>query len=133
MALSDPARKRAQGDVGRAADMLLSHLRWRREVGADELLHSFSYPELPEVLRCYPQNYHKTDFAGRPVWIERLGRLQVGPLMRATTFARFLTYHVWQYERCVRTRMPAAAAAAGALVEQSVFGALIFFFCFCFF
>ena len=52
--------------------------------------------------------------------VRSAGRLDVKGLLRATSFDRFLRYHVWLYEGCVRRRMPAAAAAAGRTVEQTL-------------
>ena len=45
------------------------------EVGVDELVRTFDYKEKPEVMKIYPQYYHKTDKVSRPMLGQRLLRL----------------------------------------------------------
>eukprot|EP00916_Digyalum_oweni_P011522 GHVL01019190.1.p1 GENE.GHVL01019190.1~~GHVL01019190.1.p1 ORF type:complete len:110 (+),score=4.03 GHVL01019190.1:323-652(+) len=48
----------------------------------------------------YPHGYYGTDKMGRPVYIERLGKIEVGHLLEATDLESFLLYYVQEYERC---------------------------------
>jgi hypothetical protein len=56
---------------------------------------------------------------GRPIYIERLGKLDVGKLYALTTQERQLQHLVAEYEKFLRDRLPACSDAAGHLVETS--------------
>lgn len=57
---------------------------------------------------------------GRPIYIERLGILNIDELFKRTTEERIIKYYVREYERLMRIRYPAASEAAGTLIEQSI-------------
>ncbi len=50
-----------QHDLDRAYTMLVNHIAWRKETGADNILDTFSFSERDSFLTIYPQGYHKTD------------------------------------------------------------------------
>lgn len=50
-----------QHDLERAHTMLVNHIAWRKETGADNILDSFAFAERDSFLTIYPQGYHKTD------------------------------------------------------------------------
>ncbi|KAG8964816.1 cytosolic factor, phosphatidylinositol/phosphatidylcholine transfer protein [Tulasnella sp. 408] len=91
---------------------------WRKEQGVDELLH-FDFPEGPEVMKYYPQYYHKTDKDGRPVYIEQLGKLDIEALYKVTTQDRLLKRLISQYEQFLHERLPATSKVVGHPVETS--------------
>lgn len=57
-----------------ALTMINNYLEWRVTFGTDEA-RFFEFPELPQVKEVYPHGYHKTDRHGRPIYIERIGKL----------------------------------------------------------
>ncbi|WVQ82256.1 hypothetical protein IAT38_004384 [Cryptococcus sp. DSM 104549] len=107
-------------DVPKAKIMWAANEKWRKEFGADEIAaNGFDYPEQSEVVKYYPQFYHKTDKEGRPVYIEQLGKLDIAKLYALTTQERQLKKLVSEYEKFLKDRLPASSKESGHLVETS--------------
>ncbi|KAK7445188.1 cytosolic factor, phosphatidylinositol/phosphatidylcholine transfer protein [Stygiomarasmius scandens] len=106
-------------NVANAKTMFLSAEQWRKDFGVEELMNNFDFKEKEEVDKYYPQFYHKTDKQGRPIYIERLGFLDIKALNACTTTQRQLQRLVYEYEIFLRHRLPAASAAVGHPVETS--------------
>jgi len=106
-------------DIVKAKLMIIAAETWRKEFGVDDLLKNFDFPERKEVDKYYPQYYHKTDKDGRPVYIERLGKLDVKALYAVTTQDRLLRRLVYEYEKFLTERLPAVSAVVGHPVETS--------------
>ncbi|KAI6126918.1 CRAL-TRIO domain-containing protein [Pisolithus sp. B1] len=106
-------------DVAKAKAMLLSAEQWRKEFGIDDLMVNFEFTEKEDVDKYYPQYYHKTDKDGRPIYIERLGKLDITALYNLTTQERQLKRFVMEYERFLSERLPASSKAIGHPVETS--------------
>lgn len=103
--------------------MFENFLKWRQEFGTEEILvrliQSFSFPEVFEMKHFYPHGYHKTDLQGRPIYIERLGQLEIARLFEITNDQRMMRYFVREYERLLKIIFPACSKAKGSKVEQS--------------
>ncbi|EJD35458.1 hypothetical protein AURDEDRAFT_117386 [Auricularia subglabra TFB-10046 SS5] len=107
-------------DIVAAKTMIIAYEKWRKEFGVDEMKkNGFEFPEHEEVNKYYPQYYHKMDKEGRPIYIERLGLLDVNALYKITTQDRLLRRLVWEYERFIDERLPACSKAVGHPVETS--------------
>jgi len=106
-------------DVAKAKAMLLSAEQWRRDFGIEELMENFEFTEKEQVDKYYPQYYHKMDKDGRPIYIERLGNLDIAALYKLTTQERQLQRFVMEYEKFLTERLPACAQAVGHPVETS--------------
>jgi len=102
--------------------MLLNHEEWRQSfagAGVDSLIKTFEFKEKPQVEKYYPQYYHKTDKEGRPVYIERLGKVNTTEMYKITSQDRLLQNLVCEYEKNDRDRLPACSKAVGHPVETS--------------
>ncbi|XP_061981220.1 phosphatidylinositol/phosphatidylcholine transfer protein SFH11-like isoform X3 [Populus nigra] len=99
-------------DLSKAKDTFVQYLAWREEYGIDEILKEFKFEEYAEVKKRYPHGYHGVDRNGRPIYIERLGMVDLNALLQATTVDRFVRYHVSEQEKTLNIRFPACSIAA---------------------
>ncbi|KAJ7054361.1 CRAL-TRIO domain-containing protein [Mycena amicta] len=104
-------------DVVKTKDMFIANEKWRKEFDVDGIVNNFSFPELAEVDKLYPQYYHKNDKDGRPVYVERLGQLDLTRLYAVTSQERLMKRLVFEYEKMITERLPACSRTAGHPVE----------------
>ena len=105
-------------DVDKARDMFIKHLRFREEQDVDGLLLS-PIPERTRILELFPQGYHMADKAGRPVYIQYAGQLQIHKLLREVPEDQVIKLFVQENEKFVHFKLPACSEAMGRYIEQS--------------
>lgn len=67
--------------VSQAFAMLCDSLKWRREHHIDDLLQEYSKPSV--VIEHFPGGWHHHDKDGRPIYILRLGHMDVKGLLKS--------------------------------------------------
>ncbi|KAK5661742.1 hypothetical protein OQA88_9843 [Cercophora sp. LCS_1] len=104
-------------DVNLAKQMFVDTEAWRKETDLDNTVPTWDYPEKEKIFKYYPQYYHKTDKDGRPVYIEKLGGIDLPAMTKITTEKRMVTNLAVEYERLADPRLPACSRKAGVLLE----------------
>jgi hypothetical protein len=68
-------------DVGKARDMVINSILWRKQHNVDKILQDFVPP--PVLVQFFPGGWHHNDKEGRPVFVLRLGQMDVKGLLRS--------------------------------------------------
>jgi hypothetical protein len=99
--------------------MFQNYLTWRVEFNLVEM-RVFPFPEVNDVKLYYPHGFHKTDKLGRPIYIERIGALNLNRLFEVTSFERMEMYFVREYEKLIHEKFRAASERAGRRIENTL-------------
>jgi len=97
--------------------MFTNFIVWRRENNVDTIIEDFDFSERDAVQAIYPHGYHGVDRIGRPIYIERIGILNVPKLFEITTEERMIRHNTQEYEILMKLRYPACSEVKGAIIR----------------
>jgi len=86
-------------DVKKTVHAFLNYIQWRADNKVDTILSS-SVPKIDIIQKLVPYRYSGFDKSGRPLYIEKTGKLQVEAVSdtRVITPEEFLASHIWGME-----------------------------------
>ncbi|CAM0958414.1 unnamed protein product [Alopecurus aequalis] len=99
-------------NVPKAKEMFLNMLKWRQDCAVDAIAKDFKFEEYDALKRCYPHGFHGVDKFGRPLYIERIGSVDINKLMQVTSIDRYIKYHISEQEKTLSLRYPACSLSA---------------------
>lgn len=105
-------------DAAKAAEAYVAMRKWRVEKKVDQILDS----DLPggDLMRMVtPHGYVGTDKEGRPIYVEKSGKIHVDALLNAFPLETVVDSHVYGLET-LRRRMAESSAKRGETVDQFV-------------
>lgn len=106
-------------DLQKILLMWNNFVNWRKENNIDNI-ETYVFHELEQVKKHYPHGYFRVDRKGRPIYIERIGKLNLKELFKVTTQERLIKYYTQSYERLLKQIFPSCTAAAGLPCNQTV-------------
>eukprot|EP00929_Paragymnodinium_shiwhaense_P101489 TRINITY_DN64630_c0_g1_i1.p1 TRINITY_DN64630_c0_g1~~TRINITY_DN64630_c0_g1_i1.p1 ORF type:complete len:649 (+),score=182.56 TRINITY_DN64630_c0_g1_i1:69-2015(+) len=108
-----------QFDIEKATELFAAflHFRVEHQLDAGWTPHSPRYMEARH--QHYPCAWHGVDVYGRPIHIEKLGRVDVEALLTVGTLEKLKAQLVREYEDCLATKLPACSLKKGSLVEHT--------------
>ncbi|PIN24753.1 Phosphatidylinositol transfer protein SEC14 [Handroanthus impetiginosus] len=107
-------------DMAKAKDMFMQYIKWRQEFGVDVITKEFKFEECQQVKIFYPHGFHGVDRYGRPVYIERIGMIDLDMLLQVTTIERLVKHHVCEQEKTLNWRYPACSLAAKKHIASTI-------------
>eukprot|EP01066_Platyproteum_vivax_P000168 Platyproteum_vivax@DN10190_c0_g1_i1.p1 len=107
-------------NVDEAHKMIEAYSTWRTIEKLDTQDQIYPFEKILRIKKEYPHGYYGTDKLGRPIYIERIGKINVDDLLALTSIDVFSKYYCEEYERLLSLRMPACSLAYGKRVETSL-------------
>ncbi|WAQ97346.1 S14L1-like protein [Mya arenaria] len=92
----------------KAREMLVHSLAWRKLHNIDHLLHTYTPPDV--LTKYYTGGWHFSDKDGRPLYVLRLGLMDVKGLMKAVGEENLLKHVLWVNEEGLRRASEATKA-----------------------
>lgn len=95
---------------------------WRKQEQIDDIIETYKMPKEEEdaMLKAHSFFYHGIDKLGRPVFIDRVGVMDLEAKLEATTLERAYRYAYQDYEKQLRIRFPACSEQAGRKIQQGM-------------
>jgi len=107
-------------DHEKTLTMWTNYINWRKERNVDETLH-MKFPDVDVAKQFYPHGWLNTDKLGRPIFIERVGKLNLDKLLKTVSVERLQTHYIHGYEKLLNEIFPACSRAKGEPVNNTCY------------
>ncbi len=107
-------------DLNLTLEMWKNFINWRREKRVDEV-YKMEIPEMKEARQYYPHLYFRTDKLGRPIYIERVGKMNLDKLLNILSVEKIEQHFIQDYERLLNEIFPACSEAKGERVYNTCY------------
>jgi len=107
-------------DLEKTTEMWKNYISWRKTKKVDEIAHA-DFPELDEAKQFYPHSWFRTDKLGRPMFIERPGKVVLDKLNKVMSNERLEDHFIHDYERLMNDIFPACSKAKGETVSTTCY------------
>jgi len=85
-------------DIKLVIEMFSNYMKDRQENKIDTILQDFDFKERSDVVKYYPRGYMGTDKKGRPIYIERSGKIDPTKVYEIIPEARLWQSFYHSYE-----------------------------------
>jgi len=107
------------GNVKKALQLFATMMEWRHTENVDDAL-SWRFDNISQVKEFYPHRFHSFDKEGRPIYIERVGQLDIDKTLKHMSLYDFTRYHILHWEFVQRVLFERGAQRVGHKVDQLV-------------
>jgi len=111
--------KESNNDVNKAVAIFDKLMQWRADNDIDNCLDNWNF-DVEGIKKYYPHQFQGFDLQGRPIYIERLGKIDIKGLNKICSLDDFARYHVYHHEFLQRVLLPQASKLAGRQIRQFV-------------
>jgi hypothetical protein len=111
--------KEKKSNLKQATELFVKLMTWRKERNIDRALDEWNF-DVEGIKDAYPHTFHGFDANGRPIYIERLGKIDTKKLSKFVTTEQFADYHILHHEYLQRVLLPKASEKAGHPVKQFI-------------
>lgn len=101
-------------------EMWTNYINWRKEKQVNEIC-KMEIPEMNEAKQYYPHLWFRTDKLGRPIFIERVGKVNFDKLMKIVSLERVEQHFIQDYERLIHEIFPACSKAKGEVIQNTCY------------
>lgn len=107
-------------DLEKSLEMFTKYINWRAEKKVDDIYH-MDFSDVHNAKQYYPHLWFRTDKLGRPIFIERLGKLKFDKLTEEVAIERLELHFIQDYERLLNDMFPACSKVKGEPVTNTCY------------
>eukprot|EP00475_Leptophrys_vorax_P041463 TRINITY_DN781_c0_g1_i1.p1 TRINITY_DN781_c0_g1~~TRINITY_DN781_c0_g1_i1.p1 ORF type:complete len:328 (+),score=94.46 TRINITY_DN781_c0_g1_i1:63-986(+) len=111
--------KEKKNNVKQAVELFVKLMNWRKERNIDRALDDWNF-DVEGIKASYPHSFQGFDSYGRPIYVERLGKIDTKKLSKVVTMEQFADYHILHHEYLQRVLLPKASEMSGHPVKQFI-------------
>ena len=107
-------------DLEKTTEMWKHFIQWRKDKKVEEV-RDYDFAELNQAKQFYPHAWFRTDKLGRPMFIERPGKVVLDKLNKVMTNERLEQHFIHDYERLMNEIFPACSKVRGEVISNTCY------------